>query len=281
MQAQYRALAVLTVIGLLAAPRGPLPAAQPAAGTTSRQARDEATRAMPLGKIPASKRQQVASIINGSTLFRRMPTQVIECDPGFYTFMVENPEVIVSVWRALGISEVKLNRLADDTLQADDGAGTVGKIEMVYHDHETHVYLAEGVYDGPVLASPLRGRCVMLLRSAFVRETNGRYYITCRCDSFVQLDNSTLEVLAKVIQPLVGQVADHNFRETALFIGGLNEAAEKNLTGVQDLSTKLREVTPEKRKEFATLSEKAAINAAMVRSDSSMRSAVRPTRRPR
>lgn len=100
MQAQYRALAVLTVIGLLAAPRGPLPAAQPAAGTTSRQARDEATRAMPLSKIPAPKRSQVATIVNGSTLFRRMPTQVIECDPSFYTFMVENPDVIVSVWRA-------------------------------------------------------------------------------------------------------------------------------------------------------------------------------------
>ncbi|HEX3869694.1 MAG TPA: hypothetical protein VHV77_04575 [Pirellulales bacterium] len=267
------AMALCSGIGLLVVWPCHMPAAPPAAGTTSRQARDEAMRAIPLSKIDPQQRRRIAAAVNDTTIFRRLPTQVIQCDPEFYVFLVEHPEVIVSVWRALGVSDVKLNRMANDVLRADDGAGTVGTVEMVYKDHETHVFYSEGVYDGPVLASPLRGECVLLLRTSFVREPNGRYYITCRCDSFVHLDNATLEVLAKVVQPLVGQVADHNFRESALFVGGLNEAAIKNLPAMQELAQRLRDIAPETRKQFAVLSEKVAIGAAMARTQSDASSA--------
>ena len=260
-------------------------AANPASGITSRQARDEATRALPLANADPLKRARIMKVVQNTTLYRRLPTQVIECDPSYYLFLVENPEVIVNIWRELGISEVKLTRLAENQLQADDGAGTSGAVEIMHRSHDTHLFYAEGKYDGPLIKTTLRGECVLLLRTSYVRETNGKYYITCRLDSFVRLDNATLDVLVRVVQPLVGQVADHNFRETVQFVGGLHHAAETNLAGVQELTDRLQDLKPETRKEFGLLNERLAVNAAIARAEAAARQtpaagASRTTQRP-
>jgi hypothetical protein len=96
-----------------------------------------------------------------------------------------------------------------------------------------------------------------------VRETNGRYYITCRLDAFIQLDNVGVEFVAKTFQPLVGKTADHNFRETTAFLSLLSHTAEVNHTGVQQLASKLTKVPPNDRQEFGTLAEKLATKAAL------------------
>ena len=236
-------------------------AAQP--GTTSHQARQDSIRLMPTAKLDSQQRAKVQQVIGDGSIFRRMPTQSIECDPDFYGFLIEHPEVIVNIWSVLGISDVKISRTGEKTFDANDGAGTLGKVEFLYRSRDTHLLYGDGNYEGRLFTKKVHGRCVLLLKTAYLRQANGNYFITCRLDAFMQLDNVGIDMLAKTFQPFVGQVADHNFRETTGFVESLYRAAEINYSGMQALSQKLTLVQPEVRNEFASVSEQVAVKAAL------------------
>jgi hypothetical protein len=235
--------------------------AQP--GITSQQARQDSIRLLPLAKLDSQQRAKVQQMVGDGSIFRRMPTQSIECDPEFYGFLIEHPEVIVNIWSVLGISDVKIKRTGASTFDANDGAGTLGKVEFLYRSQDTHLLYGEGTYEGRLFTKKVHGRCLLLLKTAYLRQADGRYFITCRLDAFMQLDNVGVDMLAKTFQPFVGQVADHNFRETTGFVESLFRAAEINYSGMQSLAQKLTQVQPEVRNEFASMSEQVAVKAAL------------------
>jgi hypothetical protein len=255
-------LALALVLGWMTA----ADAAKPEAGTASRQAREDAIKNVPLAKLHPQARTKVAAVLDDITIFRRLPNQTIECDPAFFHFLIEHPEVVVNVWDVLGLSDVTLTRTGPDTLSANDGAGTKGAVEVLYRSQDTYIWLSEGTYEGHLFSKPLRGRCVFVMRNSFGRDAEGKSMVTCRLDAFIRLDNVTIDLLARVFQPFVGQLADHNFRETASFVEVLYQTAAINGPGMQRLAAKLNQVAPEVRDQFASLSEQIALQGAVAES---------------
>ncbi len=243
----------------------------PAPATSSRPAREDAIRSIPLDKIEAEDRDKITAAISGGSLFRRLPVQVNECDPDLYLFLVRHPEVVVNIWEVMKISNVALQRTGPDTFRASDGAGTLCQVKYCYNNHDTHVIYAEGSYDGPLFTKPVKARCVLVLKSGYMQETNGRYYVTSRMDTFIHIDHAGVDLLAKTLQPLVHRSADYNFTETAAFLGTLSRTAEKNTAGVRRLAGKLSSLEPEVRERFAQLAidvgqkarEREAVEASM------------------
>jgi hypothetical protein len=221
--------------------------------STSRAARDDAVRSIPIEKLDPPARTKVAAILADVSLFRRMPVKVIDCDPSLYLFLVRHPDVVVNIWEVLEISNLRLREVAPRTYQVIDTVGTRATVEVLYSSHDTQVIYATGSYSGPLLARPVQGRCLLLLRNGYVRETNGRHYITSRLDTFMQVDNGGIELLAKTLQPLMGKTADNNFEQTMAFLGSLSRTAEVNSRGVQRLASKLEYVQPQYRDELAKL----------------------------
>jgi hypothetical protein len=228
-------------------------AESPVQATSSRQAREEAVRSIPLDKLAQQDRQRVAATLQANGIYRRLPVQVNECDPDLYLFLVRNPEVVVNIWEVMKISNVALHRTGKDTFRATDGAGTLCDVKYCYSDHETQVIYAEGSYDGPLFKKPINARCVLLLKSGYMRETNGKYYVTSRMDTFIDIDHAGVEMLAKTLQPLVNRAADYNFVETAAFLSQVSRTSEANPAGVGRLSRKLTNLEPEVRDRFAEL----------------------------
>ena len=230
--------------------------------STSREARADAVKSIPMKHLDPERRHAISGVVNKPTIFRRLPVQVIDCNPELYQFLVRNPEVVVGIWDVMGISNIAMQRRDDSSYVANDGAGTTGTVQFVHSTDDTHIIYSEGLYDGPMFPRPIRGRCVMVLKSGFVRETNGRHYVTSRIDTFIQLDNTGLELLAKTFQPLVGRLADYNFAETAGFLASLSRTAEVNGPGVQRLAAKLTNVEPATREQFAALAAAVGQSAA-------------------
>jgi hypothetical protein len=179
-----------------------------------------------------------------------------------YLFLVEHPDVVVNIWQVLGVSRLSLNEIAPDTFQIAEEGGAQGTMKLLYSSHDTHVFYAEGQCEGPFSARPIRGRVVAVLKSGYVRETNGRYYITCRLDAFLHVDRVAVEFLTKTLQPLVGRVADLNFAQTASFIGSLSRTTEKNPDGMLRLAAKLTQVQPPTRDRFVQLAQQVSQKAA-------------------
>lgn len=244
--------AVLIVLTLAGASRSAA-AAAPNAADTSREARRDAVNSIPFDELTDEMQQRLRSVVGNSSLYRRMPVQTLECDADMHVFLVRHPEVIIDIWRLMGITKCSIQRKGEFELHVSDGLGTVSDVELVYGTPGLHVMYGTGTYSGSFLRKPVEGRSVLVLKSDYVRGDDGKVKVTNRLDVFVRFDQVGAQLLAKTLYPLVGKTADHNFRETTRFVQRISEAAETNGPGVERLANKLVNVAPEVRREFAEM----------------------------
>ena len=241
-------------------------AKQVPAGNNSRAAREDAARSIPMSKLDRSLSAKVQRVVGNPSIFRRLPVQVIDCDPKMYHFLLNNPEVIVNIWQVMGISKVQMVRTGPTSYEASDGAGSAGTVQVAYSSGDTQVIYCEGMYEGPMFSKPLRAQCVLLLKAGYTQEANGRYLVTTRCDSFIHLEHVGLELLAKTFQPMVNKSADMNFVETANFVSMVSRTSERKPTGMAKLGNKLQNVSPEVRTAFIQTAQQVAQRSEQNRS---------------
>ncbi len=214
--------------------------------TSSRSARDEAIRVIPWKAMSPASRQAAQSIINNTSIYRKLPTRVIDCDPDLFTFLLQHPEVVIDVWRVMGISQVALTKTPDGSYRGTDGAGTTGNVRYLFSNwegaHNIAVVYADGAYQGPPFGTTLKAQSIMLLRSESVRETNGRRYITVKVDTFVRIEQLGVEIVAKTVHPWIAKTADQNLIETLTFVSNFSRTAERNPQGMQRLANRLGSV---------------------------------------
>lgn len=233
------------------------------AGLSTREARDDAARQIPLTKLSREDRNRVAAVLNDTSIFRRMPTQIIACDPQMFQFLIVHPDLVVGLWRVLGISEVSLDRTGPSTFHTDDKQGTRGALELLHSSPDALLAIADGNYDGALFTRRVMGKCVLSLRSSYHYDAERTPMVNCRLDAFIQIENIGAELLAKSFQPLVGHFADHNFRETAYFVSMLNRAAEVNPGKVEQLAARVNDVSPVTRQQFVTITHQLAARVAV------------------
>ena len=260
-----RGILVVLVLTLASA----LMAASPSSGsgeasqaTASATARNNAIQSIPFDKLDEDSRAKVNSVLSNITVYRRLPTRVVNCDPDLYLFLIRHPDVVVNIWEVLGITQLQLRQTAPDTYRVEENQGTSATLEYLYHNHDTHVVYGEWTYTGPLLARKINGRCLALLKTGYVRETDGRYYITTRLDGFMSVEPGGAELLTKTLHPLVVKNADANFVQTVAFLGSLSRTAEVNSRGMQRLAGKLTRVQPDTRDQMSQVVTGVADRAA-------------------
>ena len=238
--------------------------------TSQRAARQEATRAIPWRQMAPEHRRSAQFVVNHTSIYRRLPTRIIDCDPDLFSFLVRHPEVVIDVWRTMGLSQVALEKLPADidpgagsVYRGTDGAGTTGTVRFLYADwglnaRNLAVVFAEGAYEGKPVMAPIKAQSLILLRSGAIQETNGRHYVTVRVDSFVHIEQVGVELVAKTIQPWISKTADHNFIETLSFVSNFSRTAEQNPNGIERLAARLPSIDEPTRNELVALSFRTA-----------------------
>lgn len=252
----FRRIAFFAVVAMLswyALPMGSYALAEePEAALVSfsREEKQDALRQIPFNNLRPQDQTRVSSVVKDPSIFRRLPVQVIDCDPELYAFLVTYPEVVVSIWELMGITTVQVQRLGPAKFHANDGAGTVSKVDVIYADNDTNVFFAEGYYEGPLAPKRITAQCVLVLKSGFTTAANGKAYISNRLDVFVKFESRGADFLARTLHPLIGKTADYNFAETSSFISKISKNAESNIAGMQNLIAKLSKVEPTVRQQF-------------------------------
>jgi hypothetical protein len=239
-------------------------------GTSSREAQRDALAAIPFDRLDDDAQRKVQAVLSKVSIFRRMPTQVVRCDPRLYQFVVSHPEVIVNIWDVLGMSKVSLLRTGERTFRADDGAGTRSDIQVLYAAPELHLLYCVGTYEGMLFTGAVRGGALLLLRTGYFQESDGEHYVTCRLDAFIRIDHAGVELVGRTFQPLVGRAADSNFSESVAFVSQLSHVAQTRPETLQRLAGRLTKVRPEDRQRFAELV------AAIAQQDAETTSQVHP-----
>jgi hypothetical protein len=224
--------------------------------------RQEAVATIPFDRLDAAAASKLQKVVTQPSIYRRLPVTVVDSDPDLFLFLVRYPEVVVNMWQLMGVTKVQVNRTGEFTLDAMDGAGTAGKVELVYGDRGTHVYYSEGAYEGPLFRRLISGRCVLVLKTDYYHTIDKRCYVTNRLDMFVQLDNIGADLLAKTLQPLVGRTADQNFVESSKFLSQVSMAAEKKADKLTNVAGRLNNVDGQVRDRFIALTGQVAERAS-------------------
>lgn len=215
-----------------------------------RAERESALSALPLDRLTPTARKRVEQIISHPTMFRRLPTQGMDCDRDMFLFLVRYPEVLVGIWDVMDITQVQMRRTGPYNLVASDGQGTTCEIELIYGDSKTHLYIARGKYEGSMVAKPITGSGVFALHSSYARSSSDRETIGGQMDVFLELDSLGADLVVRTLGPLIGKSADHNFTETAKFISQISQASEVNPEGVKKLGQQLPQVSDPVRTRF-------------------------------
>ncbi|GAA4440356.1 hypothetical protein [Bremerella cremea] len=217
----------------------------------NREEKQDALRQIPFPQLRPQDQNRVADVVKDPSIFRRLPVQVINCDPELYSFLVSYPEVVVNIWELMGITTVEVQRLSPTTFHANDGAGTVSKVDIIYADGQTNVFFAQGYYEGPLAPTRIVANCVLILRSGYTKAAEGKSFVSNRLDVFVKFESRGADFLAKTLHPLIGKTADYNFAETSSFIGKISKNAEDNVNGMQHLVGRLEKVDPVVRQQMS------------------------------
>ena len=244
-----------------------LQAAESASSSTTLAARNEAIRAIPMRRIAPVYRRKIDKVLNDCSLYRRLPTMTVPCNPELFTYQAQNPDVLVQIWRQLGISNVDLVKTGENRFRMVDNVGTTGELVIVEQKCDEHaqnrlVIYSHGQYDGKPFKSPVRAECVLLLRSGSVKETDGRQYIAARLDTFVRIDRASLELFAKAVHPLVGRTADRNFADTINFISSMSQAAEARPGTIARLTESLPNISAERKQRLIQIAYQCAEDRA-------------------
>jgi hypothetical protein len=214
--------------------RGP---GEPPRGKAAKQ---EAISRIPLDQLSPAWRSQVLEVVNHAAMFQVMHSPIIECEPDFYRFLVEHPEVIVAMWQALGITKLKLDVLGPRQYRLDDSAGTIAQVVYIHTGTTQHVVYSEGSYSGPLMLRPVRGKVVVVLNSSFLREAGGTPYVSAQLDLYVQVEQAGMELLTRALHPLLGSMTENNYQQTMNFVGSVYRTARLRPITLQRLTADLK-----------------------------------------
>ena len=111
----------------------------PSMSNSTTQQRKQVLNSLPMNRLTPQARARINSIAKKPTIYRRLPTQAINCDRDMFLFMTRKPEALVAIWDLMEITQVKTRRTGPYQLEADDGAGTKCVVDLIYGDNNLHI----------------------------------------------------------------------------------------------------------------------------------------------
>ena len=197
----------------------------------------------------------IRDVLDGKTFFRQMPQQLGYCDAEMYDFLICHPDVVVELWELLGVTQISLTETGPNKYLLKEGTTTTSRIEVLYKSKNLCVVYASGEYDAPVLLRKIKGDVILLLKSRYGRDKENRPVVQCDLDAYVRIHNPGAEMLAKILIPVVGKIADSNFEQAVRFVMNVSEAAQEDYEPLAGLAQRMENVRPEVAEGFASVSE--------------------------
>src|SRR4051794_21235310 len=111
---------------------------------TSQQARDDAIRTLPIAQLTAESRRKLLAVAERPSIYRRLPTKSLDCDPALFLFLLRNPEVVVNIWQLMGVNNMSVQRVGPYLWKGSDGSGTTCDAELIYGTDNLHVMYCDG-----------------------------------------------------------------------------------------------------------------------------------------
>ena len=230
-------------------------------GTSSRTTRKQALAALPVDQLTGAARERVDAVLQSTSMFRALPTVSFQVDPNVYRFFLAHPEVAVSIWRALDISEFELERTGQDRYVANAGDGSTGAIEVLYRDDRQCLLICDGKYKNPFMVRPIKASAVIHLQNRFSRKKDGTEFVEHRIHMFASFPSQTVKAAARIVSPVSNMIVDRNFRDVSLFVHMMSVAMERRPGWIERLASRLNGIMEIRKEQFLRLAAQVFVTA--------------------
>ncbi len=222
-------------------------------GNSSAASRSSAAALVPLHRMTPANRERAAAIIDSCSQFRRLPELKYTVDRSLYRYLLRHPDVAVSTWRVMGISEFQMLQTGDASFQASATDGSEGVAEILYQDDQEVVFVCSGKYNNILLPRPLTASALIRFRSDFQPHQNGTHLVSQQADVFVHFPSAGIAGLAKILSPVTNSLMDRNLFEVSLYAAMMSRAVHHDPHWVINMAWDLDGVAPERRRELAAV----------------------------
>jgi len=246
------------------------------AGTSGRDERKLALQSLPLQRLTPEQRQKANAVLQDVSLFRRLPKIRCESDPRMHGYFCDHPDVAVSIWRAMGVSGLKMTKTAPGKYTCDAGDGTVGDMEVLYRTPSSSLVVCTGTFTSPLLPKPIKGAGLMHLQVTTQKDSLGNSLVTQQADMFISFPSQAVDFVARTIAPVTNKIMDKNFEEVSLFLRMMDEASQVRPDWIYEVSGQLDGVKKEDAGKLVELTKSIhAAHAPQIGAQPATTSAVR------
>jgi hypothetical protein len=228
--------------------------------SSSRTARKEATDALPLSALSREQQAKVRGVVNSVDMFRRLPALTFEVNPTVYRYFSQHPDVAVSIWRSLDVSNYDVRQVSATKYDVKSGDGTTGGLEILYRDDHRQLVLCNGEFLSPILKKKIDAQALLHLVSQESQTPDGRSFITHRIDLFATFPSQNVGIAARLAKPVSNIVIDKNFQEISLFVQMMSLSMIHQPDWVEKLANGLEGVKADDQKELVDLTARVFVS---------------------
>ena len=161
----------------------------------------------PRSTQPAAMAADIERIWSSPTVKRQVEGDRAQAPLEVYVALIDTPEIATAAARHLQLARYDVKRLGADRFQVDDGSGSQGEYQVLARDRGRRVMFSRGRHTGRVVGT-ITG---IALTDLQFETRDGQ--VTQRLTAWVIIENRFLAVVARVLVPLFGRVADRKLTE--------------------------------------------------------------------
>jgi len=226
-----------------------------AEGSSATAAQKSALAAFPARRLSSTNRVRAERVLNQCTQYRRLPTLQYTIDEPIYRYLLEHPDVAVSTWRAMGISQFQMWQTGPQEYEASAADGSEGIADILYRDANEIIFICEGSYHNLLLPAPLEASALIWFRTVYKPHEQGTHIVSQSADVFVHFPSAGVASIAKVLTPVTSSLMDRNLYEVSLYAVMMSRAVRNEPEWIVDMSASLDGVLPQRRTELAAIAQ--------------------------
>jgi len=214
-------------------------------GTSARFSRKSYLSKLPLDKLTPANRTNAEYVLKDLSMFRALPKIQFDVNHSAYAFFIAHPDVVVSIWREMKLSEFQMWQTGPYSYEVDAGDGTIGTLDVIHQSPNETIVLCSGVYKSPLIAKPISAKALLYLETQYHSggENQGDS-VSHQVSMFVSFPSQTVEMAAKILAPVSNVILDRNFKEVSIFMHMMSLAMERQPGWVERVAKQLEGVLP-------------------------------------
>jgi hypothetical protein len=179
---------------------------------------------VPFDRLPPPVRERVRDVTDHAVFERGVHGLTFRSRESVFLYFLDHPDFAAAVARALGVAQYRVQARPDGTYWGDDARGAQGIFEVVYADPRKRVVHAQGTYETKWLPT-IHARIVLVHDFEHRARTDGQFYVTNDVTGYLRVDNRFLEVLARLVGPIVVGAVDRKVARTCGIAARVSEQA--------------------------------------------------------